>query len=164
MHFSPGPAEAMSYVNEHLARHLPDGTFVTLILGMFDPDSGRLDGEQINYIQAIYDYGQAFVSAEAAWYDAPLPFSMSYRAVFEKGIIEYKNGILTLYHQSGETLVIDIHHEPINSQFNINEAGGYYNEIEYFLNCVKTNHSPEVITPQESVECLKLLEKLKNDA
>ena len=42
MHFSPGPSEAMSYVNEHLARHLPEGTFVTLILGMFDPDSGKL--------------------------------------------------------------------------------------------------------------------------
>jgi sigma-B regulation protein RsbU (phosphoserine phosphatase) len=42
VHFSSGPAEAMSYVNEHLIRHLPSDTFVTLILGMFDPDSGTL--------------------------------------------------------------------------------------------------------------------------
>ena len=38
-----GPAEAVEYVNRHLAEHLPGGMFVTLFLGVFDPRTGRLE-------------------------------------------------------------------------------------------------------------------------
>jgi sigma-B regulation protein RsbU (phosphoserine phosphatase) len=42
--FCPGgPAEAVEYVNRHLAEHLPGGMFVTLFLGLLDPRTGRLD-------------------------------------------------------------------------------------------------------------------------
>jgi predicted dehydrogenase len=38
---------------------------------------------------------------------------------------------------------------------------GYYNEIRYFAHCIKNNIPPSVITPEESVECLKVLESLR---
>lgn len=41
--FCPSPAEAIEYVNRHLAQHLPGGMFVTLFLGVLDPAGGRLE-------------------------------------------------------------------------------------------------------------------------
>ena len=36
-------AQGMDYVNQHLRRYLPSGTFVTLFLGSFDPAAGQLE-------------------------------------------------------------------------------------------------------------------------
>jgi serine phosphatase RsbU (regulator of sigma subunit) len=41
--FCAGPAEAIDYVNRHLAQHLPGDMFVTLFLGMLDAKTGRLE-------------------------------------------------------------------------------------------------------------------------
>lgn len=41
--FCRGPAEAIEYVNEHLACRLPDGLFVTLFFGQLNVETGRLD-------------------------------------------------------------------------------------------------------------------------
>lgn len=41
--FCASLAEAVEYVNRHLAEHLPGGMFVTLFLGVLDPGIGRLE-------------------------------------------------------------------------------------------------------------------------
>ena len=41
--FLPGPAEAVDYLDRHLAQSLPLGTFVSLFLGLLDPATGTLD-------------------------------------------------------------------------------------------------------------------------
>ena len=41
--FLPGPAEAVDYLDRHLAQSLPLGTFVSLFLGLLDPADGALD-------------------------------------------------------------------------------------------------------------------------
>lgn len=144
--------------------HIHDADYIYYLLGEPKAVSGNecKDGEKVNYLSAVYEYEKAFVRAEAAWYDCSLPFSMSYRAVFEKGIVEYKNGKLTVYENGKEAKEIKVDNEVMeNSGINISSAGGYSNEIRYFVDCVKSGKKPAVITPQESVNCLKILYKLK---
>jgi serine phosphatase RsbU (regulator of sigma subunit) len=40
--FCPDLAEAVGHLNRHIETHMPDGTFVTLVLGVFDPADGSL--------------------------------------------------------------------------------------------------------------------------
>jgi hypothetical protein len=47
----------------------------------------------------------------------------------------------------------------ISTSINLKNAGGIYNEIAYFVNCVKAGTPPQVITPQESVDVLSMLLK-----
>jgi len=42
MSFDPDPAQVMSRLSGHLSRYVPQGMFVTLVLGLFDPKSGQL--------------------------------------------------------------------------------------------------------------------------
>lgn len=48
------------------------------------------EGEKICYWHNLYQYDNFFITAEAAWYDCLYTFQMTYRVVFESGIIEYK--------------------------------------------------------------------------
>jgi predicted dehydrogenase len=144
--------------------HIHDADFILYLMGKPKAVIGHSneEGEKISYISAAYEYENSFATAEGAWYDAPLPFSMSYRAVFERAIVEFKDGKLAIYEKDKEPKEVKIDNVLMeNSGINISASGGYYNEIRYFAHCIKNNIPPSVITPEESVECLKVLESLR---
>lgn len=144
--------------------HIHDADFILYLMGKPKAVIGQSSegGEKISYISATYEYENSFATAEGAWYDAPLPFSMSYRAVFERAIVEFKDAKLTVYEKDKEAKEIKVDNELVEtSGINISASGGYYNEISYFADCIKNNIPPSVITPEESVECLKVLESLR---
>ena len=41
--FQPEPSEAMRHISRHLHEHMPAGTFVTMVLGLLDAGTGRLE-------------------------------------------------------------------------------------------------------------------------
>lgn len=53
MRFCNEPAVAITELNQHLMRILPSGMFVTLLLALLDPDSGRLDYVNAGHILPI---------------------------------------------------------------------------------------------------------------
>lgn len=147
--------------------HIHDADFVFSLLGMPVNASGHLqdDGVGLSHITATYEYEDAFVTAEGAWYDSPYPFSMNYRAVFENGVLEYKDNKLFVYEKDQKPVQIET--ESLIEEetgINVGSVSGYQNEIEYFLQCIRTNTKPSVIIPEESVECIRLLEELRENA
>ena len=43
------------------------------------------------------------------------------------------------------------------STINIDSVRPYYNEISYFLECIKSGKNPVVVTPEESLSSLEML-------
>lgn len=144
--------------------HIHDADFILYLIGKPNAVVGHNseEGEKISYISATYEYDNFFVTTEGAWYDAPIPFSMSYRVMFERAIVEFKDWKLTIYENDKEPKEVKIDNTLIeDTDININSSSGYLNEIRYFADCIKNNTPPRVITPEESIECLKVLEGLR---
>ncbi|MCP4709185.1 MAG: serine/threonine-protein phosphatase, partial [Planctomycetes bacterium] len=51
--FCPEPAEVMNHINRHLLQNLPAGMFVTMLLGLFDPNSGKLEYVNAGHLQPL---------------------------------------------------------------------------------------------------------------
>ena len=75
------------------------------------------------------------------------PFSMEYTVVADGGTIEFSSAGRppTLYKDSGEAAALPVA-----------KKDGYQAEIEYFVDCVKSNRQPEICPPAESSLAVKL--------
>ena len=102
---------------------------------------------------------------------AGFPFTMSLRVGCEDGAIEYnsRNSPTLAVYRNGK-----VEHPKtgknaesrVSGAGNVSDLGGYYNEIKYFVDCVRMDKNPDVITPQDARFALKLalaaLESVKN--
>jgi len=142
--------------------HIHDADFVLYLLGKpnYITGNAREDYENITYITACYEYDDCFVNIEGGFFGAPYPFGMSYRAVFEKAVLEYKNDKLMVYEngKQPEEIKFDDTENP-ESGINISSTNGYENEIRYFIECLKAGKHPEITTPESSAESLLLVKK-----
>lgn len=147
--------------------HIHDADFVRYLLG--EPSAIQACGTQSeagwDHIFVNYIYKDAVVQVEGGWdYPAPFPFCMSYRAVFEGGTLEYNSGAaptLKLYPARGKKFkAVGLARTKAGSAAaggNISQLGGYYNEIKYFLDCLRRKESPAVTTPEDARESLALV-------
>ncbi len=113
----------------------------------------------------IYRDGRR-IFLEGGWgYDSSFPFHHTYLVKMEKATIEmnprYKEPIVIYQGEKKEIPEIKKAESKVDTGGNIEDLGGYYNEIEYFVKCVKENHFPEVVTPESARESLYLVTKEK---
>lgn len=121
---------------------------------------GRMEHMIANY---AYEDGK-IVSIESGWdYPLEFPFMMAYRCLFEHGAAEFNsrlNPTLTVYYADGHSETPEIPMPSIDDQStggNVASISGYYNEIEYFVNCLDRGESISLITPQDARDSLKLV-------
>ena len=85
------------------------------------------------------------------------PFRMTFRAIFEDGVAFLENGPMTIIQQGKE---------PVHPEFpkmeaavggNISDLGGYYKELDYFVERIQRDWPLEVVTPQTSRDSLALV-------
>ncbi len=123
-------------------------------------------GEHNSYITTICDYEDFVVSVEGTWYLPPsYPFNMYYRVVFEKAVVEYDKGLVTIYDANG-SFTPEIKKTVTSSgNFeggNISEQSGYINELKYFTNQIKAGKPIEKAMLSDGVRSLKfILDELK---
>jgi len=134
--------------------HVHDTDFVFHLFGKpdavfsrgYSKTSGRTDHIVTEY---LYDRGPALVSAEGSWCMANgFSFTMRYTVNFEQATADFD---------------INREHQLILSQDGTSEqidlAGdGYEAEIAYFLDCVGTGHRPVLVTADQAVAGLRILE------
>ena len=51
--FCPGPSAVMDLVNRHFGQHMPEEMFVTMVLGVLDPKTGRLEYVNAGHIPPL---------------------------------------------------------------------------------------------------------------
>lgn len=122
-------------------------------------------GEENSYINTLLSYSDKVVTIEGTWdLPATYPFEASYRVVFEKAVLEFANGKVTLFTKDSATN-IDVTKQDLGEDSykggNVSDLSGYYNELLYFTNRAKEGAEIEKSTLKMAANSLKfLLEEL----
>lgn len=147
--------------------HIHDVDFILYMLGTPRAVAGQSieDGEKISYISSCLTYDDCYAYAEGGWFGNPIPFSMTFRAVFENAILEYKDNKLMVYKNGSEPEEIAFDDtQNTETGINISSTNGYETEIKYFIECIKEGKQPEITTPEGSTESVGIVEKLLESA
>lgn len=141
--------------------HVHDLDFMVYTFGKpADVHSRRSKRPEQDYISAVYNYGDFFITTEAAWYAAPLPFGAGYRFQFKDALITYIDGKCTVY-QNDDT-ILDLSAGDVGGAGSIDlpRTNAYANEIRYFTDCVLTGKDPNKIKAAELETVIEILNGL----
>ena len=135
-----------------------DLDYIQSVLGMPDSISGiyHVLREDNDYAVANLMYGDTIVSTEGTWFHTRIPFDASFLAVFENGFVRLAGGELYRNGEKVDLGAAECAKEDLG--INVSNADGYSVEIRYFMNCIKENKAPEMVTPDSSYNSVKLVE------
>jgi predicted dehydrogenase len=145
--------------------HVHDTDFVHYMFGMperVQSATANVLAHHASYIRTRYFFAgqpELLVESEGGWWQGPVPFEATYRAIFEGAVLDYDGQKITVYEPGKEqpSIVDMAAGVSLGSAINLDNLGGIYNEIAYFTNCIRENRAPAVITPEQSLDSLKLL-------
>ncbi|MCM8814890.1 MAG: Gfo/Idh/MocA family oxidoreductase [Candidatus Omnitrophica bacterium] len=155
--------------------HIHDVDFILYLLGQ-NPVSlysvGTFSQEEgYTHVFTTYNFpGGITAFAEGGWdMTSNFPFEMKFIAQFEKAVVDFDSTstpTLTVYYADGRVERPQIERKTSQvSEGNISDLGGYYFEINYFIDHVVHNKEFQIITPEDAVNSLavvlKELESLK---
>ena len=112
-----------------------------------------------DYFEAIYQYPDFFISAEAAWLDCTYRFQCAFRFQFEKAVLEFKDGKLTIFNQNGEIEGADGKKGEEGDGY-VPKTNAYFEEIRYFVDCVLAGKPCDKVKPDELKTVLALIDQL----
>ncbi len=105
--------------------------------------------------------GGLTVGAEAAWYNAPIPFTARWRVCFENGMLINDGTCLTGYRFGQEPKVYDTQDEVmISTGINVPPCGWYYNELKHFLECFRLDQDTPHVKKETLLTVMGLLEEI----
>ena len=141
--------------------HIHDSDFVQYVFGMPKAVFSRAAGgpaQEFDHIVTQYVYeGDCVVTAEGGWAMTPgFGFEMSFNIMLEKATISYdctRQPAFKVAPAAGEAFTPEIA-----------SGDGYSNEIAHFVKAVRGEKVPEIITPAQSVDSLKLVLAEKQSA
>jgi predicted dehydrogenase len=114
-----------------------------------------------NYVCSTFCFDGFSVDTVGGWYNASIPFRAEYLAVFENGYVESTCGKLT---KNGKEVTVEVGPTSEDTGINLSGADGYADEIAYFIDCIKNNRNPEIVTPESSCFSVELVEKILDKA
>ncbi|MDF2668823.1 MAG: oxidoreductase [Paenibacillus sp.] len=147
--------------------HIHDVDFVRSVLG--NPD--RIQTEIVRrqeanvHIHSLYRYGDVVISLEGGWdYPSGFPFEMAYTVQLEQATAVFSSKAtpsLTIYEAGGRVIEesFDSGADTADEKRtgNISSLGGYYNELNYFLQAIQHNRAIEEATLQDGCDSVELL-------
>jgi len=91
------------------------------------------------------------------------PFTMTYTALFEKGVLEFnsRNEKTLAIYRPGKKIEYPIMKSELETSLsiegNIAEPGGYFPEIKYFIDCLENNEEPARASAQSARDSLEIV-------
>lgn len=146
--------------------HIHDTDFVHHLLGKPTAVTSRGTYEETGgwtHVFTDYHFDDVVVQAEGGWnYPTKWGFQMAFQAIYENGTVEYdSNASPTLRHTIGNS-------EPAPLEFsnpetgdsrsgtgNVSSLGGYFNELQYFINCLNQGKAPDIATGRQSAQSVR---------
>ena len=143
--------------------HIHDLDFLVYALGTpANVVRHRSQRPEQDYIANVYEYPDFFITTEASWYAAPMPFGAGYRFQFEDALVIYNGGVCNVYQNDGT--ILDLSAAAAagvdSGEVNLIQSDAYANEIRYFTDCVLENRFPDKVKGQELVEVIRILNSL----
>lgn len=127
--------------------------------GTFSPEEGY------THVFTTYNFQDGVTAfAEGGWdMTSNFPFEMKFIAQFEKAIVDFdstSNPTLTVYYADGRIDRPQLERKTSQvSGGNISDLGGYFFELNYFIDHVVHNKEFQVITPEDAVQSLDVVIK-----
>ena len=141
-------------------QHIHDSDFILWTFSM--PESVTVRGRKYfpksknDIVSAQYACGDKILTAHDNIAYSALPFSYGYTADFERASAVFDGQKLTVYEKPQNSFVPDL------SCYGDSDA--YYNEIKYFLSCIKDGRQPTRCMPVESMDTVKLVRAEEHSA
>ncbi len=111
-----------------------------------------------DYINAVYEYDGFFITTEASWYASPYPFRAAFRFQFERAVVAWEQGEMTIYEAEGKVWhPVGADAQGDTGSIGLPQSDAYQNEIRYFADCVKAGKAPEKVRPAELETVIGLL-------
>ncbi len=122
--------------------------------------AGKSYPEQMRFLYTFED--GLTVGAEAAWFNAPIPFTARWRVAFENGVMIHDGTTLTAYRFGEEPKVYDTADEVmISTGINVPPCGWYYNQLKHFVECIREGKPTPHVTGQTLLTVMELLEEME---
>jgi predicted dehydrogenase len=100
------------------------------------------------------------VSAEAAWYNADIPFTAAWRVYFEKALVMYDGAKLTAYKDEGPPEEYDIEEKlKIPTGINLPPTGVFFEELGFFLDRIRAGDKMSY-RKDEIIALIEILESI----
>ncbi len=144
--------------------HIHDCDFIYSLLGK--PNECHVTRSKVkentypdHYI-AQYEYNNATIFAEAAWFDCDnFPFQAGFRVCFEHAIICLDGNGMKGYLSDGTVVDYATAAAAEDTGINLVSTDGYYEEMRYFKNCVEDDCQPEAVSCEEVIGVLTLIKE-----
>lgn len=152
-------------------RHIHDTDAILWMLGTpkaicsqgFYEDPNTAGGFSHNFTQYFYNK-PIIVNAEGSA-DLPQghPFTAAYRAVFDRGVVEYdctRQGDTLRVYDGGDAPKLPelpIPEEDASGKLNITTRLPYFYEQEYFFKCIREGVKPTTVTPEAARETIRVV-------
>jgi len=147
--------------------HIHDTDFVIHLLGLPKSVYSRTTQGRSgpDHIFTSYQYDEVAVQTEGGWdYPEQYGLCMAFEAVFENASVAFNSAsgaplTLTLKDQKSTEMTVEQPgpKESTTGEGNISSLGGYFNELEYFTNCLKANKAPEIATVRQASDSLRVV-------
>ena len=141
---------------------LHDVDFVQSVLGDPLTISGiyREMQENTNYAFVNFTYPDCAVSMETGWYNADIPFTADFKAVFENGYLCLNDKKQLL--DCGTVVEFDNSGVIAETGINLSNVDGFDTEILHFIDCVEKDQNSPVVPPESSAKTVTIMEKIIN--
>ena len=141
--------------------HIHDSDFMIYTFGKpKNIDVHRTKRPDQDYICAIYEYPNFFITAEASWYASPYPFGAEYRFQFEDAVAAWEKGVCKIYEKAGAIIDLTTQSDGDTGHINLPKSNAYANEIRYFTDCVLKDRQPEKVKAEELETVIDILHGL----
>ena len=149
-----------------LDMHIHDVDYIRYIMGepiKINAIPSRDSNGVIQQMFSTYTYQNSIISTEVCWdYPSNFPFCMEYRVKFEKATIVYNSTIepsLIVYPKEGNSFVPKLDDNLDSNDDiggNISSLGGYYNELNYFIEHIISDKQIKIAPLSEGVKSVLL--------
>ena len=132
----------------------PDDVIFTECAG-----EGKAYSEQYRFLY-VWHNGMN-VCAEAAWFNAAIPFTARWRVYFERGMLICDASGVTGYAADGEVTKFDTTEDVVvDCGINLGTTGWFYRELTHLLDCAKKGEPSPLVPKQQILDVLEIIEKV----
>ncbi len=144
--------------------HIHDLDLIVSLFGVPDKFTftsvGNGSKKYKEHYRFIYTYCDKSIMAEAAWYNADIPFTAQWRVYFENAVVENNGETVVAYSFDNEPQTFDLTEKVvIPTGVNLPPTGMFYNELTDFFNQIN-NGAIGCVRKDEILAVIGLLEEI----
>lgn len=145
--------------------HIHDLDLIVSLFGAPESHSftrcGREQSAYPEHYRFTYEYPGFHISAEAAWYNAKIPFTATWRVYFENAVVINDGAGVTAYPCEGESVSFDVEEKLlIPTGINLPPTGMFFGELSFFLDRIRESPGAPPYRKEEILTVLRILEDI----